>query len=309
MAANEGPIRTKTSLSFNLRKLRGKLWRLFRQPRVLREDRIIVLDESDRCKNPVFLTGLHRSGTTLVRQIVDSHSRIACPAETFFLTGMAETFENAYYVRGIESMGFDRPGVAHGFNLAISHFFETYRRSKGKPRWADKTPQYVLILPFIEEIFGPACQYLMIYRHPFDVINSLLGSGWDFSLPHWSFMRYHEDHFTNLAMYVSDGLQRQIDFQAEHADRCHSIHYEQLVTDAENVLRSAFSFLGEPWESEVLAFHKKPHDHGTGDPDARGKKGFQPSVGNFKGWSNDQIKRATGILANQLDQLGYDAGD
>jgi hypothetical protein len=56
----------------------------------------------------------------------------------------------------------------------VSFYFETYRQSKGKRRWADKTPHYVMCLDFVEELYGPSCQYLMIYRHPFDVAESLL---------------------------------------------------------------------------------------------------------------------------------------
>ncbi|UCD74219.1 MAG: sulfotransferase [Phycisphaerales bacterium] len=309
MAAQQRHRDYRTPLRFTLRKLRQKITRRILQPKIIRQDRLVVVDESDRCTNPIFLIGLHRSGTTLMRQIVDSHSRIACPAESFFLTGFNQVLQNVRYQRGLQGMGFDRQATAQGLNRAAGYFFDNYRRSKGKPRWADKTPEYVRILPFIEEVFGPTCQYVMLYRHPLDVINSLLASGWDFNTEQWECLTYHEDHFLNVVSYHADVLQRQLDFQYEHESRCHVIRYEELVADPANILPPMFEFLGEPWEPEVLAFHEKSHDRGVGDGYAPATKGFRPSVGNWKDWNAQQIEQARSILARQLEQLGYSIDD
>ena len=202
---------------------------------------------------------------------------------------------------------FDREGIARGLRRGADYFYNAYCQSKGKPRWADKTPEYVRILPFVEEVFGPGCQYLMIHRHPFDVVNSLLSSGWDFSMEQWHCLTYHEDWYTNMLMYHADVLQRQLDFEAAHPDRCFRILYEKLVAEPEEVLRPAFEFLGESWEPQVLAHHEQQHDTGTEDPHASATKGFRPSVGNWKDWSKEQIDVAHEILAAQMEQLGYDA--
>jgi len=306
ITAESGSVKHQSAIGFNLRNIWRKIDRRLFRPKLIHQDRLIVVDEdSDRCVNPVFLTGVHRSGTTLLRHIIDSHSHIACPPESFFLTGFADILKTPRFFDGFSGMGFDRAGVIRGLSRGISHFFETYRRSKGKPRWADKTPEYVQLLPFLEEVFGPTCQYLMIYRHPFDVINSLLESGWDFSKEHWNFLNYHDDHFKNLVLYHTDILQQQIDFAATHDDRCHSVHYEKLLADPEKVLKGMFEFLDEPWEEEVLFYHTKPHDWGTGDPKAKTSKGFRPSIGNWKRWPREQIEYAAEKLQPQLDQLGY----
>ena len=305
MAADTRQTEFRAPTSFKLRNfVRRQMRRVF-QPKVVRKDRLIVADDADRCTNPVFLIGVHRSGTTLVRQIIDSHSRIACPAESFFIYGLAELFGNDLYQEGFEAMGFDREGIARGLRRTADFFFDAYRRSKDKPRWADKTPQYVQILDFIEEVFGPDCQYIVIYRHPLDIINSLLATRWDFSAPRWDFMRFHDDHFTNLSMYVGDGIQKQLDFEAAHPQRCRRLRYEQLVTEPEPVLRDVFEFLGEPWEEQVLAFYKQPHDRGRGHADAAFMKGFRPSLENWKGWTPEQIRLAGDIVAPQLEQLEY----
>lgn len=293
-------------LAFRVKQTLRRIRRQIVRPRVVKSTQLLVVDESDRCTNPIFIIGMHRSGTTLIRQIIDSHSHIACPPETFFLIALAPLLdEEERFHRGLETMGFDGEGVARGLNRAIGYFYEAYRRSKDKPRWADKTPEYVRILPFIEQVFGPDCQYLMIYRHPLDVINSLMSQSWDFTMKQWQSVDYHEERFTNLLMYHADILQRQMDFAAAHADRCHTLRYEDVVADPETHLRRAFEFLGEPWEPEVLAYHKAEHDWGTGDPDANTSSGFRPSVGNWKRWEPEQIRKAGEILRAQCERLEY----
>jgi hypothetical protein len=295
-------------LQVRAKQIARKVVRKLRQPKIVRREQIIVVDDQDRCENPVFLIGVHRSGTTLLRLIVDSHSNIACPPETFFLTGYARFFEIDRFRHGLETMGFDRQSAAAGIRRAAAHFYEAYRHAKGKPRWADKTPEYVRILPFIEEIFGPSCQYVMIYRHPFDVMSSLLTSGWDFDgSEEWKCLDYEGDLFENFAYYHRDVMQGQLSFSEAHADRCHALRYEDLMHDPEASLRRMFEFLGEPWEDAVLEYASTDHDWGTGDPTAKVGRGFRASVGNWGWWSAEQIDTASRILAPVLETLGYSA--
>jgi len=284
--------------SLTFKKALLKAYRIVASPRVIRQDRIVVRDERDTCSNPVFLVGLHRSGTTLVRQIVDSHSSIACPPETFFLKGLANALEEKLFLNGVKGMGFGREEAVIALRQCADFLYETYRQSKGKSRWADKTPGYLMLLPFIEEMYGPECQYVMIYRHPLDVTESLLRKGWDF-------MSYHEDPFKNVLMYVRDGLERQEQFEASHAGRWHRLFYEELMSDKETELRAMFEFLGEQWEPEVIDYGRFPHDYGLGDPEALLLKGYRPNIGSWRGWKNDRIEKALEILGPQMDRLGY----
>jgi protein-tyrosine sulfotransferase len=261
-------------------------------------NRIVLPAVETAAESPVFLVGLHRSGSTLMRQIIDSHSGIACPPETFFLLGMEEIIRNEQYAGGLDAMGFNREGALQGLRLSASFFYETYAALKGKPRWADKTPQYVWILNFVEELFGPSCQYVMIYRHPFDVADSLFRK-------RWSLVEYADDPFLNVLTYVANGLRKQRRFQERYFERCLECRYEELVTEPERVVKGILSFLGEEWESSVLRFNDFDHDWGTGDPEALHLKGFRPSIGNYRNWSLDQLRLAEKELGALVRELGY----
>ncbi|MEM7682701.1 MAG: sulfotransferase [Planctomycetota bacterium] len=288
----------KTPLVFGVRKLARKVYRVIVQPKVIRQDRIVVVDDAERCTNPVFLIGLHRSGTTLVRQIVDSHPHIACPPESYFLLHLAKAFEDENYAIGLGYMGFDRDAVLDRLSRYAGFHYEAYRQSKNKPRWADKTPDYVQCLPFIKTLFGDETKFVLIYRHPFDVVNSLLSKKWRIA-------EHHEDPFENYLAYAADGLSKMRTFQSEHPDRCYALRYERLMQEPEPVLREAFAFLGEPWDPAVLRFNDQKHDVGVGDSEAQVFRTFHPSVNNWANWSPAMLERGGAVLGAHLDALGY----
>ncbi|MEM1209447.1 MAG: sulfotransferase [Planctomycetota bacterium] len=287
-----------TPMSFRAKALVRKLWMMVRQPRTVERDRLVVVDDDASAEPPIFLIGLHRSGTTVVRQIVDSHSRIACPPETYFLQFLSAAADEKNFGIGLEQMGLDRSQQIAGLRRAVDFYFRAYCAGKDKPRWAEKTPHYVEILPFIEELYGPTCPYVMIFRHPLDVANSLLNKGWDF-------IDYGDDPLGAVCDYIRDGLERQLGWIDAHPERCFSVHYERLVSEPAPLLRGMFEFVGEPWEEAVLNFNDMPHDQGTGDPEAQVLRGFRPSLSNWRGWKQADIDTAWQRLGDLPTQLGY----
>src|SRR5262245_59249629 len=112
------------------------------------EARPELLDEE-----PIFLVGVYRSGTTLLRYVVDSHPDVACPPESDFLNRLAPLLQDERAANGLLSMGYDHGHVATRLAAFADYFFGNYARSKGKSRWADKSPSYVDHVAFLREIF------------------------------------------------------------------------------------------------------------------------------------------------------------
>jgi len=281
-----------------MRRLLKKIRHFIVKPKVIKRDRLIVMDESDRCRNPFFLIGPHRSGSTILRLVVDSHPNIVCPPESMFFSEIPLLLDGRLFKEGLESFGFDDTARDKAMAKFVGDFFEIYRQSKGKPRWADKTPSYGLLLPLIERLFGPEASYVMIYRHPFDVAASLNRLGWDF-------YDYDSDPFKNSLLYVKDHYQKQGEFSQSHPDRCFDMVYERWMAQPESHLKQLFSFLNEPWDESVLAFGEQKHEHGVGDPGAQVSKKFKPSIGNWREWSSEQLSVAESVFGETLSQLGY----
>ena len=89
---------------------------------------------------PIFIIGTHRSGTSLLRRVLDSHSAIACPPETLFIEGYLKLYEN--YLDGFRGVGFQGDMLRKVICNQASYFHKSYMIAKSKKRWADKTPQY-----------------------------------------------------------------------------------------------------------------------------------------------------------------------
>jgi hypothetical protein len=288
-----------------VRRLKAFLGR----PRVVLQTNAIPITQIEPCRSPIFLIGVNRSGTSLCRRIIDSHSRIACPPETFFLLHFASMIGDPRFKLGFEGLGFggalglgDRGLVLKEIRKWSSMYHEAYRVARGKARWADKTPDYVRILPELEEIFGPDAQYVMIFRHPLETVCSSYARGWRLS---WD----DPDLLVSNAKYLVENAERQLAFARQFPCRCFRLYYEDLVQNPEQTLRAVFNFLGEPWEPAVLEYDRLEHNFGAEDPVAWGMRGFNLNWGSFRALKTQQLETVVPILRDVSAQLGYSLED
>jgi len=262
-----------------------------------------VIGEDDLCENPIFLIGVHRSGTSLLRRIIDSHSNIACPPETYFLNHFCSLIKDKDTFAGFRGLGYiDRDETLNEIRRWASRYHEMYRKAKGKGRWADKTPQYITALNELEEIFYNRARYIMIYRHPMDVVYSIYHRGWRFYEGH------EEDSLLNAAYYVKGAVSCQLGFMKKHKGKCFQVKYEDVVVEPErarSVLQELFSFLGEPWEPGVLEYNNFHHDWGTEDPIVTGTNAIFDNRGKYKILDETKRKKIRPVLREIMDALDY----
>ena len=266
---------------------------------------IVAPDALSSGEPPIFVCGVHRSGTTLLRLILDSHSRIACPPESFFIRPLGSVLDDEKAMEGLLAMGFDESHVLQKLRETVSYFFESYAAVQGKPRWADKTPSYLACLDLLDELYGPECRYLVIYRHGLDVACSIAGMDIPELLEHRGAPR--DQKLVPAARYWAERCERSLAFQQKHAKRCFELRYEQLVRDPEPVLRRAFEFLGEPFEPQLLRFHEQPHDSWIGlqDSKAAESSGFEPNIGAWRAEDPGLVSEMRAEAGPMLERLGY----
>jgi hypothetical protein len=254
-------------------------------------------------EDPIFIIGCQRSGTSLLRRIVDSHSRIACPPESKFVGSIVGLLRDEASLRGLESMGFDRSEVVRATAEFIRSFFDEYASAQGKPRWADKTPNYVDCLNELWEMFGPSARFLIVVRDGLDVAYSL-------SKRHYPAI----DEFVDAASGdkpVAAGLfwahQNQTirSFSAGHPEPCHQVRYEDLTANPAGTMQAVFAFLGEPWEASVLDYGRHPHHRGIEDPDVRRLRRIVPNSGGHKAWPSQTVEAVREACQPVLSELGY----
>ena len=254
---------------------------------------------------PIFLIGVHRSGTTLLRLILDSHSRIACPTESIFLLPLSTMWHDRKALAGLHAMGFDDEHVLAKLREFSSYYFSRYAAARQKQRWADKSPHYIDCLDFIERLYGPQCQYVFIYRHGLDVACSV---GEKVIRQAETMKQACGDPYVGGARYWAEQCRKMLAFQRQHQQRVFELRYEALVEHPEKTCRALLDFLGEPWEAQMLQFYKHEHTtgHGLEDPLAASSRGFMPSLGNYRKLPEAILARMRAEAGEVLKELGYD---
>lgn len=253
---------------------------------------------------PIFLLGTYGSGTTLLRYVVDSHSRVCCPPESDFMAALAPIVGDPVYRQGLDAMGFDDDHVTQELRRFCVHFFANYARSWNKPRWADKTPAYVDHADFLKRLF-PEARFVIIHRHGLDQAHSFTRGG-TFERPVLEpFAEAGEDLRLTCCRFWLDKTRRLLDFEDRHPTSCHRLRYEDLCAAPEEQLRPLFAFLGETWEPQVLKFYEQRHDKGHEHGRVVATRGFEARSGHYRSWPPSLRDAGLAIAAPGLDALGY----
>lgn len=266
--------------------------------------RVVVAEEAELAEDPIFVLGVYGSGTTLLRYLLDSHSRICCPPETDFLGALAELHENPDYRQGLDALGFDEEAVLSRSRSFAAGFYENYARSWSKPRWADKSPSYVDRAEFLARLF-PTARFVLLFRHGLDQAHSYTRGG-SFPRPTLSaYEREGEDLRLACVRYWVDRCNSLLDFENRHPERCHRLRYEDLCSDPEGLLPGLFSFLGEDWEPGVLDFAERDHDQGNEHGRVIATRRLEARSGHYEKWDTGLRERCLEVAGDVLRRLGY----
>ena len=253
---------------------------------------------------PIFVIGCQRSGTSLLRRILDSHHRIACPPESKFIGSVVALLRDPESLRGLNSMGFDRGEVVRTTAQFVRSFFDAYAAAQGKPRWADKTPNYVDCLDELWELFGPEARFVVIVRHGMDVAYSL--ARWHFPPVDRFLPAAGGDSAVAAGLFWANQSKRIRSFAEAHGSSCYRLRYEDLTTDPGGTLQPLFKFLGEPWDPAVIKYNRFEHHSGREDPQVRRLKRIMPNSGNHRAWPRDTQEAVRQACQQVLYELGYD---
>lgn len=194
---------------------------------------------------PIFVVGSPRSGTTLLRLILDAHPRISCGEETHFLRDLESIVGRNWAL--VSTYGIERAWWLERIRRLYGDFQAEVLARTGKARWAEKDPTYTLHLPFIEELF-PDAVYVHLLRDGHDVVASFRDR--------WGYRSAARAARTEWARYVEAARALGARLPPE---RFLELRYEELVTEPEQQGRRLFEFLGEAWDPAVLAFDAAEH--------------------------------------------------
>jgi hypothetical protein len=267
------------------------------RPRMIVQTKPVVIEDDDRCEEPIFIVGAHRSGTSLVRRLFNAHSQIACPPESFFIANYAAMQDDIQVKAGYDGFGYTPAEMRRDLANKASSLHEAYRIATSKRVWADKTPQYTEHLEAIDQLFDGKSRFVMVLRHPGDVVHSIHQRGWRFNAI--------EDGFESALAHVKSNIDSLLAFEAQHPDRCTRIVYCDLCENPEAVLTLALGELGLQFEPAMLDFAAQDHNYGLEDPVIRGTRAIAASSGAWRSLNAAQQNRIAATFGAQVFEASY----
>ena len=196
--------------------------------------------------DPIFILGLPRSGSTLVEQILASHSQVE---------GTMELPDLGFLAQGLGWPDEVYPGrVAElspeQLTLLGERYIETTRihRKQGRPLFIDKMPNNFLHVGLIPLIL-PNARIVDARRHP-------LGTGFSAFKQHFAQGQAFSYDLSDLGRYYADYCELMAHVDAVLPGRVHRVIYEGLVDDTESEVRHLLDYCGLDFEPGCLDFHR-----------------------------------------------------
>jgi len=202
-------------------------------------------------QDPIFILGLPRSGSTLVEQILASHSAVEGTMELPDIAAIAKSLDvwkpgpNApRYPKILAELGQDSLR-----ELGLAYLEQTrIQRKLCKPRFIDKMPNNFAHIGLIHMIL-PNARIIDVRRHP-------LACGFSLYKEHFARSQNFSYDLGEIGRYYRNYMELMAHFDAVLPGRVHRILYEQLVNDTETEVCRLLEYCGLPFEETCLNFYK-----------------------------------------------------
>jgi len=201
--------------------------------------------------DPIFIVGLPRSGSTLVEQILSSHSQVEGTQElpdiiamARRLGGLAKKSSAGRYPDVLAELSPD------DLRALGEEYLEraSVHRKLGRPFFIDKMPNNWAHLGLIQ-LALPNARIVDARRHP-------LGCGFSGFKQHFARGQGFTYDLTDIGRYYADYVELMAHFDAVLPGRVHRVIYEQMVTDPEAETRRLLDYCGLPFEAACLRFYE-----------------------------------------------------
>jgi Sulfotransferase family len=271
---------------------------------------------------PIFIGACPRSGTTLLRSMLNTHPSVAIPRETRFLPAVWEnrarwrdlddTETRSRLAMLITDLSWTRAdrldtpidelvkrlmAAPPTLGSILGTCFESYAQATGKRRWGDKRPMYARYLDGVFSLF-PDAQFVNVIRDPRASVASMRKLNW-------------------FGGAIGPGLDlwersvRAVDPWRDvlHSDQFTDVRYEDLVADPTTLLTGLAQFLGLSADSVpvMLTFHEHVDETVTR---YHSRLSEPISTDSVRAWEDtldpDEIALIEHVTGRWMDRFGYD---
>lgn len=203
----------------------------------------------DPAPDPIFILGMPRAGSTLIEQILASHSAIEGTMELPDIPALALGLGRDAKGEGrrwIDALADASPETLAELGTAFLRGTAVQRKT-GKPFYIDKLPNNWLYVPLIRLIL-PNAKIIDARRHPLDCCFSNFRQ-------HYAKGQAFSYGLADMGGYYRDYVRLMAHIDAVQPGRVHRVIHEALLDDPEAEVRTLLAYLGQPFEEACMAFH------------------------------------------------------
>jgi len=193
-------------------------------------------------KTPIFILGMPRSGTTLIEQILCSHSSVYGAGELMFLQDICRPVINAYALSGAKPS-------AESIETMAEHYVDGLQRFDCvEPFLTDKMPGNFRLIGFILALF-PDAKIIHCKRDPIDTCFSIFKM-------HFNEGHKYKNDLTELGEYYLEYERLMAFWHQRFPGKIYDIHYQDVVDNFEQEVRDLLTYCQLEFEPSCLDFHK-----------------------------------------------------
>jgi tetratricopeptide (TPR) repeat protein len=236
--------------------------------------------------DPIFVVGMPRAGSTLVEQILSSHSQVEGTSELADIPVLASRL--GHYPAAVLALS-----ETERRELGSEYLKRTnVQRRTDRPFYIDKLPNNWLYVPFIQLIL-PNAKIIDARRHPLACclanFRQHFARGQDFT--------YDLDH---VGRYYSDYVRLLTHIDQALPGRVHRVIYERMVDETEQQVRSLLAYCGLDFEPACLEFYKTDRAVRTASSEQVRQPIYRDATEEWRAYEPflDPLKRALGPLVD-----------
>ncbi|MHA4838912.1 tetratricopeptide repeat-containing sulfotransferase family protein [Sphingopyxis sp. MSC1_008] len=258
----------------------------------------------DPAPDPIFILGMPRAGSTLIEQILASHSAIEGTMELPDIPALALGLGRERHDDGrrwIEALA-ETP-TERLAELGAAFLQRTaVQRKTGKPFYIDKLPNNWLYTAFIRLIL-PNAKIIDARRHPLDCCFSNFRQ-------HYAKGQAFSYGLADVGGYYRDYVRLMAHIDAVQPGRVHRVIHEALLDDPEAEVRAMLAFLDQPFEDACMAFHANARAVRTASSEQVRKPINRDGVGQWQPYEKwlDPLKQALGPVLGAYPAIPADFG-
>lgn len=270
--------------------------------------------ETSSAAPPFFIVGSARSGTTLLRLMLNAHRDVAVPPESRFVTELwtgSSDVDAARFLDALESHARFRawelpidavraeigPVTTLPYADAIAAAYRAYAHARGKSRWGDKTPRYVEHIPFLARLF-PDGRFVHLVRDGRNVALS------------YADVPFGPKNVAQAADLWARRVSAGVDAgRSLEPGRYIEMRYEDLVHDVEGRTRALCDFLDLSFDEGMLDYTERSRSDVLPRAAKYNPKVTQRPIARTRSWEDAMPARHVAVFESiagpVLAQLGY----